>query len=80
MEQANREAKFAGISLVLTILVWLALGVGLSGFDINLFSTPIWIIAGCLGTWIFALLVSFVMSKYVIKDCNLDDDNEEVME
>ena len=31
MRQANREAKATVIALVLTVLVWIALGLGLAG-------------------------------------------------
>lgn len=76
LRQANREAKVTLIGLLLTIIVWIALGFGLSGSTISLFSTPLWIIGGCLGTWIFAIIVSVVIGGKVMKDCDLDDEDD----
>lgn len=76
MKQANREAKFTVVCLAATIVVWIALGFGLSGSSIELFHTPLWIIAGCIGTWLFAIAVAVVISKLVMKDCDLDEEDE----
>ena len=76
LRQANREAKATLIGLLLTIIVWIALGFGLSGSTISLFSTPLWIIGGCLGTWIFAIIVSVVIGGNVMNDCDLDDEDD----
>ena len=76
LRQANREAKATLIGLLLTIIVWIALGLGLSGSTISLFSTPLWIIGGCLGAWIFAIIVSVVIGGKVMKDCDLDDEDD----
>ena len=77
MKQANREAKFTVVGLVATIVVWIALGFGLSGSSFEIFHTPIWIIAGCIGTWLFAIVVAVVISKVVMKDCDLDEEESE---
>lgn len=71
-KQANREAKATVIALVLTIIVWCVLGFGLAGSDLQLFHTPIWIIGGTVGTWIFAIIVAVVMAKFIITDDDLD--------
>ena len=70
--QANREAKATVIALVLTIIVWCALGFGLAGSSLQIFHTPIWIIGGTVGTWIFAVAVAVVMAKFIITDDDLD--------
>ena len=71
-KQANREAKATVIALVLTIVVWCALGFGLAGSSLQIFHTPIWIIGGTVGTWIFAIIVAVVMAKCIITDDDLD--------
>lgn len=73
MRQAGREARASVMALALTIVVWVVLGFGLSGLDVKLFHTPLWIITGCVGTWIFAIIVSVYLSKRVFKDVGLED-------
>lgn len=72
--QADREAKAAVVGLVLTIVVWLVCGIGLSGLDVKVFGTPLWIIGGTLGTWAFSIVVAVVLGKRVFVDFDLDDD------
>lgn len=72
--QADREAKAAVVCLVLTIVVWLMCGIGLSGLDVKVFGTPLWIIGGTLGTWAFSIVVAVVLGKRVFVDFDLDDD------
>ena len=76
MKQAHREARATVVALVLTVVVWLALGFGLAGTGIELFHTPIWIIGGTVGTWLFAIAVAVFMSKRVISDVDLNDETD----
>ena len=76
MRQANREAKAMVIALVLTVLAWIALGFGLAGSGIEVFHTPLWIIGGTVGTWLFAIVVAVFLSKRVIADVDLDDEGD----
>lgn len=80
MRQANREAVATVIALGVIIVVWLVGGVGLSGFDIEIFSTPLWIIGGTIGPWLCAVVCAVVLAKCVFADFSLDDDasSEEV--
>jgi uncharacterized membrane protein YhdT len=73
LAQANREARAAVIGLVLTIIVWIICGFGVSQFDVEVFNTPLWVLTGTFGTWIFAVIVSVVMAKRVFKDVGFDD-------
>lgn len=75
MRQANREAKVTVVGAVVVVICWLIFGFGLYGIDITIFSTPLWIIMGCLGTWLVALAVSIVLATKVIEDCPLDEDD-----
>lgn len=74
MLQANKEAKAAVVGLVLTVVVWTVLGFGLSGFDVDVFGTPVWVIGGTLGTWLFAIAVSVVLGCRVFADFDLDEE------
>lgn len=76
LQQANKEAKSAVVALFLTVLVWIISGFGVAQFNITIFNTPLWIITGCFGTWIFAIIAAVIMSKYVFKDIELDDDSD----
>ncbi len=72
MSQANREARSAVIGLVLTIIVWALLGFGVSTLDLEIFSTPLWVFTGTIGTFVFAVLITVVMAFRVFKDVDLD--------
>lgn len=75
MRQANREAKITAIGVGVVIVCWLVFGFGLYNVDIVILSTPLWIIMGCLGTWIVALVLSIILATKVIEDCPLDEDD-----
>lgn len=69
--QANREARATVIALAATIVVWIALGFGLSAFDVTIFHTPLWVIGGTIGTWIFSIVVAVVLAKKLFKNFDL---------
>lgn len=77
MLQANKEAKATVVALVLCIAVWAACGFGLAGLDVKVFGTPVWIIGGTIGTWVFAIAVAVFLAKRVFADFDLDDHEEE---
>ena len=77
LKQANREARAAVIGLVATVIVWALLGFGVAASGIVVFSTPLWIITGCFGTFAFAIVVAVVMAKVVMRDVNLDEEEKE---
>lgn len=77
LRQANREALAAVLGLAATIVVWAFLGFGVAQTDIIVFSTPLWIITGCFGTFLFAVVLVIIMAKFVMTDVGLDDDEEE---
>lgn len=76
MAQANREAKATVVALALTVIVWIVLGFGLSGFDVELFHTPIWVFGGTIGVWVFSIVVVVVLRKCVFQDFDLDEEGE----
>ena len=70
LAQTNREAKATAAALAVIVAVWL----GLAGFDVQLFGTPLWIIAGCMGTWVAAVIAAVVLARFVFADFPLDDE------
>lgn len=73
LKQADREARAALVGLAVTVVVWLLLGFGVAQTGIEVFSTPLWVFTGCLGTFACAIVVSLVMAKRVLKDVALDE-------
>lgn len=73
-EQANREALATVVALLVTVIVWIACGFGLAGFDITVFHTPLWVIGGTIGTWICSIVVVVALAKKVFVGFDLDDE------
>lgn len=73
--QANREAKTTVLATVVVILFWIVSGFGLAGSDIVIFDTPIWVIGGCIVSWLFAVVVAWWLAEYVIKDVDTEDNS-----
>lgn len=73
LKQTNKEALVAVISLVLVIIVWALSGFGVAATGIVVFSTPLWVVTGCFGTFLFTVLLTVVMARYVMKDVGLDE-------
>ena len=72
MRQANREARSTVVALAAIIVVWLVCGFGLSGLDIWIFHTPLWVIGGCVAPWIAAIVAAVVLGYKVFADFDLD--------
>ncbi len=75
--QANKEARATIIATLAVIAFWTLAGFGLSGSSISFFHTPLWVWGGCIGTWIFAILVSLYLGYFVFKDNGLEEDKHE---
>lgn len=76
--QIKKEAKASVIALAAVIVFWAIAGLGVSKLGITVAHTPLWAITGCIGTWIFAIILVVFLCKKVYKDFSLDDDEEEV--
>ena len=74
--QANREAKATVIATAVVIAFWWIAGFGLEDVNVSFMHTPLWVWGGCLGTWIFAILVTLFLTKKVFVDFDLDDEEE----
>ena len=73
LAQASHEAKATVIALVATIVVWIVLGFGLSGLDVWVAHTPLWVIGGTIGTWVFSIAACVYLAKNVFVDFDLDE-------
>lgn len=74
--QANREAKATVVAAIAVIIFWCVAGFGLADSDITFLHTPLWVWGGCVGTWIFAVLVTIFLSERVFKNFDLDNKEE----
>ena len=72
--QANREARATVVALAITIAVWAVCGFGLSGFDVQIFHTPLWVVGGTIGTWACSIIVVVVLAKKIFLNYDLDDE------
>lgn len=75
--QANREAKATVTAAAAVIVFWCLAGFGLADTDIYIWNTPLWVWGGCVGTWIFAVLVTVFLTRKVFVDFDLDDGEED---
>ena len=74
-EQIAKEAKAVLWALIAIIVFWIIAGLGVSRLDITLFHTPLWVITGCVGTWIFSIIVVVFLMKRVFKDFSLEEED-----
>ena len=76
LAQANREALATVVGLAVTVVVWAVCGFGLSGLDVKVFHTPLWVVGGTLGTWACAVVVAVVLARRFFADFELDDEGD----
>lgn len=74
--QIKREAIASIICVAAIVVFWCISGLAISTLDIVIFHTPLWIITGCLGTWIFASVLVAVVVKKVFKNTDLEGETE----
>lgn len=70
--QANREAKATVVAAAAVIIFWCLAGFGLADSDISFYNTPLWVWTGCVGTWLFAILVTVILTQKVFVNFDLD--------
>jgi uncharacterized membrane protein YhdT len=75
--QANREAKATVVAAAAVIVFWCLAGFGLADSEITFLHTPLWVWGGCVGTWLFAILVTVFLSERVFKNFDLDSKEDE---
>lgn len=74
LKQIQKEVKICVAALAMIIVFWALAGFGISRFDITVWNTPLWAITGCLGTWIFSIVLVTYLIKKVFKDFDLDEE------
>lgn len=72
----RREAIFTGLALVGLIIFWLIAGFGTSSLDVKIFHLPLWAFLGSVGVWIFAIIISFILSKKIFKNIDLEGEDD----
>lgn len=77
LKQIKKEARATIIVLAVLVAVWCVLGFGVSRLDITFFHTPLWAVTGCLGTWIFSILIVWWLIRKVYRDFELTEGEEE---
>lgn len=73
--QIEKEAIACIIALLAVIIFWTVAGFGVSHFQITIYHTPLWAITGCIGTWIFSIVLVVWMVKKVFQDFELEDED-----
>lgn len=77
LKQIAREARAALWALLAIIIFWIIAGLGISNLDITIFHTPLWVITGCIGTWIFSIILVIWLMRHVFKNFSLEEDGDE---
>ncbi|MBP3691477.1 MAG: YhdT family protein [Schwartzia sp.] len=75
--QVCREAAATGIALLILIVFWLFAGFGLSGSTITIFRLPLWAAVSTVGVWLFAIVLVWILTKFVFKDMDLGDERHD---
>ncbi len=73
LKQCDIEARYVLGGLIATVVVWSLLGFGLSSIDVEIFQLPLWVVAGCGGTFLFMVVITIIFCKFVMKDVDLSD-------
>lgn len=73
----KREAIYTGLALAALIIFWIIAGFGTSSLDVKIFYLPLWAILGTIGVWIFAIVISFILSRKLFTDMDLGGGDDE---
>lgn len=76
-KQIAKEAKAVLWALLAIIIFWIVAGLGISRLDITIFHTPLWVITGCVGTWVFSIIIVVFLMKHVFKDFSLEEEDDD---
>ena len=81
--QMNKEAKATWIVGLISFIVWLAGGFGvylLAGNSWTILGMPAWFVLGSVGCWFVGIIGVVYLLKFVFKDFDLGDDEEDINE
>ena len=73
----RREAIYTGLALIGLIIFWLIAGFGTASLDVKIFHLPLWAVLGSIGVWLFAIIISAVLSKILFKDVELGGEDDD---
>ena len=73
----RREAIYTGLALAGLIVFWLVAGFGTASIGTKIFGLPAWTVLGTIGVWLFAIFLSFVLSRKLFKDIDLGGAGDE---
>ena len=76
LRQIAKEAKSVLWAVIAIIVFWIVAGFGVSKLHITIFHTPLWAVTGCIGTWIFSIIVVVYLMKRVFKDFDQHNDHK----
>lgn len=72
--QMNKEARaICWLSVVLIIFWWIA-AFGTAKIDYTILSMPGWFVVSCMGTYLLAVILVWLVVKKVFVDFDLDDE------
>ena len=75
--QICREAGCTGAALLVLIVLWLIAGFGVAQLDVKILHLPLWTITSSIGVWLGAILIAWLLTRYVFKDMPLSENDEE---
>lgn len=73
----KREALYTGLALAGLIIFWLIAGFGLAASELKIFHVPLWAVAGSVGVWLFAIGASWILSRKIFTDIDLEGGGNE---
>ena len=73
--QIRREAAFTGLTLLALILFWLVAGFGTASLDVKIMHLPLWAVLGSIGVWAMAILLTFLLTKFIFRDMDFGTDD-----
>ncbi len=73
----KREAAYTGIALAGLIVFWFVAGFGTASFDVKIFRLPLWAVLGSIGVWFCGIGISFVLSRKLFSDMDLEGEKDE---
>ena len=73
--QIRKEAIACLWARAAIIVFWTVSGIGVSRLNITIFHTPLWAITGCIGTWVFSVVLVIFLVKFVFRDFSLEDED-----
>lgn len=75
-KQIRKEAKATLAVLLWIIAFWLVAGFGAAQLEVTLWHMPLWVLTGCVGTWLFAVGLVYFLVTRVCKEMELEHESD----